>query len=385
MKILMTGLLPFDTNLNNGGVVSVIRNLLDGFAGKPDIEVCHISFNREIHTPEIQRPASNIRIRFIPYRSRFDLLDYILNRQVLDQVIREEQPDLIHIQEITPQILRFLHLDRSRIVVTQHGIMCEEQKHFQDLGSKLKGRFKAWIERLLFPRFPNIIFISEYNKRLFRKTPVHAEVILNPANRLFFTEYRKPGNPTSLLMVAAFSKIKNLELLLGAVARLNTIGLVCQLHLAGGFKKKSYENSIRQRIMTLKLQDQVIFHGWCSPRQVLQLLNECEIFVLPSRQETLPVAVAEAMATGRVVVASDVGAVSEMFIDGQSGLLFPDNDLEALESQLRRILLHPAERENLARRARDRAHAQFHPDIIAHKTIAFYQKVLSASTTTKPA
>lgn len=378
MKILMCGLLPFESSINYGGVVAVIRNLLEGFEGIDSLQVCHVSFNKEIRKAEILTPAPNIKIRFIPFRSGFDLLDYWLNKRVLDDIIREENPDLIHIQEITPQLLRFLHIDRSRIVVTQHGIMREEQKYFRDINAQIKGYFKSWMERLLFPVFQNLIFISDYNRKLFRGQPAHAEVIFNPVSSLFFQEQDSAGDPNSLLMVAAFSPIKNLELLLEVLARLKKSGSPCKLHLAGGFKKKWHEDSIHQKIELLNLKEDIIFHGWCTPVQIKELLNQCSIFILPSRQETLPVAIEEAMAVGRVVVASDVGAVSEMFVDGESGLLFPDNDEDGLFCLLQHLLNDPAKRERLARHARTEAKRRFHPATIAQQTFSFYQEVRQA-------
>ena len=375
MKILMTGLLPFNPKINNGGVVSVIRNLLESFSGMEGLEVCHVSFNKDVDRPKKLLPASNITLRFIPFKSKFDLWDYWANRKTLEAIIAEEKPDLIHIQEITPQVLRFIHLNREKIVVTQHGIMSEELKHLDRTQARAKGLFKALIEKFIFPLFPNVIFISAYNQKLFPVQPDHSDIILNPVSRLFFAEESSLGDPRSLAIVGAFSRIKNIELALSVMARLKKEGLICRLHLAGGFKTNHYENFIINTVNNLGLNDQVIFHGWCSKDKVRSLLGQCSIFLLPSRQETLPVAIGEAMATGRVVVAADVGAVSEMITNGESGFLFPNNDEEALLALLKFLLTDSVEMKRVARNARQTAEKKFHPDIIAAKTARFYQQV----------
>lgn len=375
MKILMTGFLPPDPNLIKGGVISVIRILLESFRGIPGLEVCHLSFNREVDVMKMERYTPNIKFIFIPYKSNFDLIDYLLNRKILNSIIEQEQPDLIHIQEITPQLLRFLHLDRTKIVVTQHGIMKQELKYADSLSSKLKGYFKALVERFIFPLFPNVIFISKYNRKLFYGKPNHQEIILNPINRNFFSGNQPPGDPNSLLMVAAFCERKNPELILSALAELKKYNAFCRLHLAGGFKNKRYESFIHRRVIALGLSDQIIFHGWCSPKKIQELMYQCAVFILPSRQETLPVVIGEAMATGRAILAADVGAVSEMFTDGKSGLLFPDNDKEALVAALKMILFDPSFRIRLSKNAISEAQEKFHPDHIAAKTIRFYERI----------
>lgn len=380
MKILMTGLLPHEPERNNGGVISVIRILLESFSERSDLDVCHVSFNKEIKKEKIIDAAANIRVIFLPFKSRIDLIDYLVNRKTLDNIIAREKPDLIHIQEITPQLLRFLHLDKTKIVVTQHGIMKEELKYFDRFSLKVKGLFKASIERFLFPLFPNILFISDYNRQLFTGKPVFSEIIFNPVRKNFFTKEFNNGDPNTILLAAAFSPIKNTELLLSALSELKKFGIICRLHLAGGFKNICYERKIQQHVADLGLNDQVIFHGWCSPKKIQELMSQCVLFILPSRQETLPVVVGEAMAMGRVVIASDVGAVSEMLTDGISGFLFPANDRNSLIATLKMVLFDPALRKRISGNAAREAKDRFHPDLIAEKTVRFYGKILQQHT-----
>jgi glycosyltransferase involved in cell wall biosynthesis len=68
------------------------------------------------------------------------------------------------------------------------------------------------------------------------------------------------------------------------------------------------------------------------------LLAASDLFVLPSRTESLPNAVLEAMAAGLPVVASAVGGVPELIDDGRTGLLFPSGDSQALAQRLCRLM-----------------------------------------------
>jgi glycosyltransferase involved in cell wall biosynthesis len=82
------------------------------------------------------------------------------------------------------------------------------------------------------------------------------------------------------------------------------------------------------------------------------------VFVLPSRGDCFPQAVAEAMACGLPVVASDVGAVSEMVRDGFNGCLVPPRSPGALRAALRRLLREPQLRRALGARSLELARSR---------------------------
>jgi glycosyltransferase involved in cell wall biosynthesis len=109
--------------------------------------------------------------------------------------------------------------------------------------------------------------------------------------------------------------------------------------------------------------------------QIKEVYRECPIFILPSLQETLPVSIGEAMALGKVVVATDVGAINEMFTDQISGFLFKKNDLKGLVKVLQSLYDRP-DLPGIGARAQKEAHQKFHPLLIAEKTIGFYREVI---------
>ena len=88
-------------------------------------------------------------------------------------------------------------------------------------------------------------------------------------------------------------------------------------------------------------------------RDVPDLLNAMDIFVLPSYSEGVSLALLEAMAAGRPVIATAVGGLPEVVTDGDTGLLIPPRDADALAQALERLLADPAWARQLGANARD--------------------------------
>ncbi|MCK4513518.1 glycosyltransferase, partial [bacterium] len=89
----------------------------------------------------------------------------------------------------------------------------------------------------------------------------------------------------------------------------------------------------------LEIEDAVVFAG--ARDDVPSLLKLMDVFVLSSLSEGSPNAVLEAMAAGLPVIATDVGGLPDIVIDGESGILVPPGDWEALEKAITELLADP--------------------------------------------
>ena len=106
------------------------------------------------------------------------------------------------------------------------------------------------------------------------------------------------------------------------------------------------------------------------------ILARCEVMVLPSLQEGLPNAVLEAMAAGKAVVASRVGGIQEVVLDGETGLLVPAGDSAALASAISSLLADPARAARMGQAGRARVQARFGLDRMVRETEALYDELL---------
>lgn len=375
--VILLGTLPLDLDKTSGGVESVCVDLLEGLKETHDGPVDWIAFSSEVTGYTVVAWSPTINLHYIPIAfPRSLLLDYFFNRKMLNRIIRSVGDPVIHVQGSAPHLLRLTGFPKKRIVVTQHGIMAAERNLVSGVKNKLKFTFKYLVERYYFPRFRHIIFISDYNRKLFpNKAGAHTRLIRNPVNNLFFQAEGQQPEPMQLLYVGWISQLKNLELLLLSLADLKKEGIVLRLTIAGGYKEAGYCVRIGELVREHALSEQLCFTGPLPRKAIFDELRQAEILVVPSLQENSPVSIAEAMAMGKVVVASDVGAISEMIQDRVSGLLFEKNNRVQLTYLLHDLYSGRINRKQLAANARKKAVSTFLPNVIAQQTLTFYAEM----------
>jgi glycogen(starch) synthase len=125
------------------------------------------------------------------------------------------------------------------------------------------------------------------------------------------------------------------------------------------------------------LRDQVPgARGFVPHDELDRLYARAAVVACPSRREGFGVACLEAMAHGRPVVATSVGGLRDLVVDGKTGLLVPPGDVSALRSALERLLGDADLRRALGTAARERARMRFSWDTVAEATVAAYKMVV---------
>ena len=134
------------------------------------------------------------------------------------------------------------------------------------------------------------------------------------------------------------------------------------------------EDALRRQAADLSLGDRVVFLGFREDaREVTAALD---IVLMPSLLEGLGVAVLEALAMEKPVVASAVGGLPESVIHEQTGLLVPPGEVEPLTAAVLRLLGDPELRGRLGRAGRQHALAHFSRPVMVDRTEALYRRLL---------
>lgn len=118
----------------------------------------------------------------------------------------------------------------------------------------------------------------------------------------------------------------------------------------------------RQEAEALGLADRVHFLG--HQTEVAPLLAVADLFLLPSLNESFGVAATEAMACGVPVIASDVGGLREVVVNGKTGFLFPPEDGEGMAVRAVELLRNHSLRRRIAEAATHHARGHYSPDIV---------------------
>jgi len=125
------------------------------------------------------------------------------------------------------------------------------------------------------------------------------------------------------------------------------------------------------------LRDRIpVARGFVPHDELQQLYARAAVIACPSRREGFGVACLEAMAHGRPVVATRVGGLLDLVVDGETGIVVPPRDPAALRSALERLLADPDLRRKLGSAGRDRARTHFSWERVTDATLAAYAEAV---------
>jgi glycosyltransferase involved in cell wall biosynthesis len=182
------------------------------------------------------------------------------------------------------------------------------------------------------------------------------------------SDYKCDACP-SIVYVGRLHPYKGLDVLLESLAHLSQ-DHTWDLTLVGS---GSAHDALAQQVNALGLKGRVTFTGEVS--DVLPYLQRADVFVLPSRAEGISNAMLEAMAAGLPCVAADNAGNRRVVRHGETGLIFPLGDAEALASTLASLLADVRQRERLGRAARRFVDMHFSLARVAEAYMALYHEL----------
>lgn len=137
-----------------------------------------------------------------------------------------------------------------------------------------------------------------------------------------------------------------------------------------------HEDRYKTICLDLGIRDHVRFLGFIDHEELSDHFSSADLFVLPSRSESMPVVVAEAMASALPVVSTTVGGIPELVEDGRTGVLVPPNDPLALAGAINALLDDPDTMRAMGTRGRQRVEEHFTWDKVGERVVGFYREIL---------
>ena len=254
--------------------------------------------------------------------------------------------------------------------------------------------WRLWLRFALLGRFMRatarratvVVFLSRYFRDLFVERfhfPADRGLVIPHAGGPSLRVDADPSLEARLgirrpyvLCVSHLNPYKNIVELVEGFARATRDLPPRQLVLAGMANFPAYLRRIQAAIDAARVNDRVLLTGELPHRQALSLVAGCEAFVFPSTCENCPISLIEALSGGAPVASSNVGAMPEII--GNAALVFDPADPADIGHALRRLLTEPALREEMRRRAVERARTFMSPEAVARATL---DAVLAAART----
>lgn len=212
------------------------------------------------------------------------------------------------------------------------------------------GPFRVALFRLMFRLADFVLAVSAASATALEETYGASGVVVvpNPAPPAPAAPLELGGESSKALYLGGFAnRVKGGEDLIAALARPELARLDAVLAGPGELPQAGRE--------LLAARSRLEWRGWLDEEEREALLREVAIFVLPSTSEGLPMALLEAMAWGRAIVATKVGGVPDVLSDNEDALLVPPSDPPALAAALARLAADADLRARLGPAARERA------------------------------
>jgi glycosyltransferase involved in cell wall biosynthesis len=194
---------------------------------------------------------------------------------------------------------------------------------------------------------------------------------------------RSLGIPMDAKLVGAVGRlvpIKNLQLLLEAAALARQSDPNIRVVLVGDGELRE---ELKAQAAAMGLAEAVVFAGW--RRDLANVYADLDAVVISSHNEGTPASLIEAMATGCPVVATRVGGVPDLVVDGETGRLVPPGDREALAAALLALFREPELTARMAELARRRVLERHQAQRLVADIDRLYRELLAAAGHRQPA
>ena len=285
-------------------------------------------------------------------------------------------PDLIHAHCVFNAGALSLMLKKDfgvPFVITEHSSAFAE--------GLIGERFRHFVKKVLSGARASIVVSPDLGKVL--SEFVGNNIEFNYIPNIIDTDFFTPGPPNSkyqigkddinFLSIASHTKVKRIDLLLLAFANAfkggdGNNGTANLLQIGSGPLRKRHERLAQK----LGIDDRVHFAGQLPQSDVREAIRSCDCVVLSSFYETFGVVLAEAMACGKPVIATNVGGPAS-FVNEKNGILVSFDDADALKEAL--VTMSKSHDKYDNREIREQCIRKFGKTVITKKIEDVYKKI----------
>ena len=320
-------------------------------------------------------PKVALGITRFPMRRSVALSDFVAVRRVLDH-LGKVLPDVLHCHGAKGGAYGRLiaaWLGRRRPIVSiyaPHG----GSLHFDR--NSLEGMFYFRIERMLERVTDALIHVSAYEAEVYRQKigipRCRTAIIRNGLREDEFCPVVPRNDARDLLFLGMLRDLKGVDVFLEAIARLEAVyGRSLTAHVVGQAEEPGHYEALASN---LGIGERVAFSD---PMPAREAFASARMIVVPSRAESMPYVVLEAIAARMPIIATDVGGIPEVF-GPAAGALVPPGDTSALAAAIDAALADPRHTDAEAAARRAWLHPRFNISTMQSKVEALYRLMLES-------
>ena len=358
-----------------GGVEKVAQTLALGLAARGDIELHVVTSRPEVRRPSVEQVSERLFVHTLPRLGRFELASLFLHdRWQIGHLLRQLRPDVIHTHELG----RYGFVCRAlgyQYALTVHGITSLEHRILEQPGSRARAR-RMLLRFVEYSTWRGAAWIIANSSYVQRQAPaeVRARSVLipNPVDPLFFRSEATGVTPGRIAWVGRVSRLKGVDLLLRALPLVRQRVPAAHVRLIGPYGDSEFLGQLRQLATQAGPPECIEFVGERHGRDLRVEYASAAVLAHPSRQDNVPMVIAEAMAVGRPVVATRVGGIPDLVSDGVTGLLCAPENPGALAQALADILADGSRQLTLGTAARAAACTRFNHETVAGEHARIY-------------
>lgn len=304
------------------------------------------------------RTPHSSRAARVPGLGMWSLMKHLTSR--LEVVARQVQPDALHAHSPVLNAIPALRVGRKLGIPVLYEVRAFWEDAAVDHGTTTEGspryRVTRAMETRVLRQVDHVFTICEGLRREIVGRGIAPNRITVIPNAVDIERFSLSGTPDPALkarlgidgccvvgFIGSFYAYEGLDLLLAALPRLLARRPDARVLLVGGGPQ---EAALKAQADLMNLQEKVVFTGRVPHAEVSRYYDLVDVLAYPRHAMRLtdlvtPLKPLEAMAQGRLVVASDVGGHRELIRDGENGLLFEADRADALAAALVRALSEP--------------------------------------------
>lgn len=334
LRFCLAGEYPVDTSRIGGGVLHVMHLLGETFAERTDIDFHLVGFAKGFDGVTVVERPGMVFHRIGQPKNRI-IPNLLTQAARIAPILREIKPDVVNSHHCVSTEAAVLA--GCKVVHTVHGVTHREVRYLRGK-ARLATWFHSYVQRKALSKADAVISVAQYGLDAYAKWIKGPTGLIGVPVDDVFAEVPPITPSKGIVFAGGINRRKNLGALVRAMPAVVRRHPDAVLHVCGGVLDQRYKDDLDAFVDAEGLGKSVRFLGVVDRHKLASLLGQSVALALPSYQETAPGVICQAMAAGRVPVASAVGGVPEMIEDGVTGFLVDPDDSEALASRLIRLM-----------------------------------------------